>query len=193
MIEINLLPEEVRVKTRNKNLLAGFDLKYAVYAVPAAIALLICVHLLFGAMAIIKQSQLSALNKKWQSMGPERKALEEFNKEYTVSTQDASLIKPLMEQRISWSQKLNRLSLDLPSGIWFTDISVNAKELNLRGSVVSPEKLEMSLIKKFIDMLKDDAVFFKEFVALELGPIQSKVITGNEVANFTLKGTLKTK
>jgi len=161
--------------------------------VPAVFAILICAHLLFGAMAIIKQAQLSALNKKLQSMEPERKALEEFNKEYAVSSQDASLLKPFMEQRINWSQKLNRLSLDLPSGIWFTDISINAKELNIRGSVVSSEKLEMSLIKKFIDTLKEDSVFYKEFVAFDLGPIQSKPIAGNEVANFTLKGVLKIK
>jgi Tfp pilus assembly protein PilN len=193
MIEINLLPEDVRLKSKGKNLLAGFDLKYAIYAVPAVFAILICAHLLFGAMAIIKQAQLSALNKKLQSIEPQRKALEEFNKEYAVSSQDASLLKPFMEQRINWSQKLNRLSLDLPSGIWFTDISINAKELNIRGLVVSLEKLEMSLIKKFIDTLKEDSSFYKDFTAFDLGPIQSKAIAGNEVANFTLKGVLKTK
>jgi hypothetical protein len=59
--------------------------------------------------------------------------------------------------------------------------------------VVSLEKLEMSLIKKFIDTLKEDSSFYKDFTAFDLGPIQSKAIAGNEVANFTLKGVLKTK
>jgi hypothetical protein len=44
-----------------------------------------------------------------------------------------------------------------------------------------------------MDTLKDDAGFINNFTTLELGPIQSQSIAGNEIANFTLKATLKTK
>jgi Tfp pilus assembly protein PilN len=193
MIEINLLPEELIVKPGDKKPLGGFDLRYVVYALPVALVIIVCLHFLLGVMAMVKRSELSSLNIKWQNAEPQRKELEEFNREYVASEQDAALIKPLIDQRISWSQKLNRLSLDLPSGIWFNDITINTKELIIRGSVISTEKIEMSLIKTFMDTLKDDTEFIKNFTTLELGPIQSQPIAGNEISNFTLKATLQTK
>ncbi|MCX5705583.1 MAG: hypothetical protein NTZ92_05975 [Candidatus Omnitrophica bacterium] len=193
MIEINLLPEELKVRPSEKKLFGGFDLRYAVYALPAALVFLVCAHFFLGVTAMVKRSELGSLIKKWQNMEPQRKALDEFNKEYVASEQDAALIKPLIDQRISWSQKLNRLSFDLPSGIWFNDITINTKELSIRGSVISTEKIEMTLIKTFMDTLKGDAEFITNFTVLDLGPIQSQSIAGNEIANFTLKATLKTK
>lgn len=193
MIEINLLSGDLKAKPSEKKLFGGVDLRYAAYALPASLAILVCAHSFLGVMAMVKRSELDSLNKKWQNMEPQRKELGEFNKEYVASEQDAALIKPLIDNRISWSKKLNRLSLDLPSGIWFTDISVNTKELSIRCSVISTEKIEMTLIKAFMDTLKNDAEFIKDFTTLELGPIQSQSIAGNEIANFTLKATLKTK
>jgi Tfp pilus assembly protein PilN len=193
MIEINLYPEDLKAKAKEKNIFAGLDLKKLIYVIPAALAILISLHLLLLIAGIVRSSQLGSLEKKWQSLEPQRKLLDEFNKEYYAYTQDAALIKQLTEERINWPEKLNRLSLGLPSGIWLTDISINSKELNLRGSVVSPEKLEMSLINKFIDTLKNDSAFFKDFTALALGPMQSRVVSEYDVTDFNLKGTLKGK
>jgi Tfp pilus assembly protein PilN len=193
MIEINLLPEELIVNPGDKKPFGGLDLRYVVYALPVALVTIVCLHFLLGVMAMVKRSELSSLNIKWQIAEPQRKELEEFNKEYVASEQDAALIKPLIDNRISWSQKLNRLSLDLPSGIWFNDITINTKELSIKGSVISIEKIEMTLIKTFMDTLKDDAGFINNFTTLELGPIQSQPIAGNEISNFTLKATLQTK
>ena len=89
-------------------------------------------------------------------------------------------------------KKLNRLSLDLPSGIWFNEISANLKkEFILRGSVVSLKKEEMLLINQFIDNLKKDTDFFKDFSKLEMTSAQSGEIGGYEVNDFVISGVLK--
>jgi Tfp pilus assembly protein PilN len=142
---------------------------------------------------VVRYYQFSALDKKWKGMEPKRKILDDFNKEYAVYSQDEKLIKQFIEKRIDWSQKLNRLSLDLPSGIWFTDISGNPKELYIRGSVVSVERLEMSLIKKFIEALKADASFFKDFTSVDLGQLENKTVAGYDITEFNLKGVLRAK
>ena len=193
MIEINLYPEELKVKAKGKMAIAGLDLNKLIYVIPAAFALLISLHLLLLVFGIVRTSQLGMLEKKWKGLEPQRNKLDEFNKEYSAYTNDAALVKQLADQRISWSEKLNRLSMDLPSGIWFNDISLNPKEFALRGSVVSPQKMEIALINKLIDTLKNDFAFFKDFSSLELGPLQSKAVSGFDVTDFNLKGTLKTK
>jgi Tfp pilus assembly protein PilN len=193
MIEINLLSEEYKPKGKAVKVGVGLDQKKLIYVIPAAFAILILLHLCLLVVGIIRGAQLAGLQKQWKSLEPERKQLEEFNKEYDAYTRDAALIKKLSEQKIIWSGKLNRLSLNLPSGIWFTDIAVNAKEMNLRGSVVSLQKTELALINKFIDALKSDDTFFKDFNSLQLGPLQSRTVYGYDVTDFNLKGVLKGK
>jgi hypothetical protein len=193
MIEINLSSQDLKAGTKEKRAFAGLDIKYLIYAFPAAFALLIFIHLFLALLALVGSSQLSTLERKWKALEPQRKTLGEFKQQYAAYSQDANLIKQLTQQRISWSEKLNRLSLDLPSGIWLYDVSANPREFTLRGSVVSPEKLEMALIKKLIDNLKSDNMFFKDFTAIELGPLQSKMVAGYDITDFNLKGILKTK
>lgn len=193
MIEINLSSQDLKAGAKEKKVFLGFDIKYLIYAIPAAFVLLIFMHLFLALLALVGNIQLSALERKWKALEPQRKTLDEFKQQYAAYGQDADLIKQLTQQRISWSEKLNRLSLDLPSGIWLYDVSANPGEFTLRGSVVSPEKLEMALIKKLIDNLKSDSMFFKDFTAIELGPLQSKMVAGYDITDFNLKGILKTK
>ena len=85
MIEINLLPEELRVKTKTKNLEHETVAKQAVfnqeqlfiYAIPVLLGVLICAHIYFAVISISKNSQLIALNRKWVELEPQKKALVE--------------------------------------------------------------------------------------------------------------------
>lgn len=195
MIEINLLPEELKVKTRaNKTAsvtATKVDPKYFLRALPFALGLIILIHLYLAAVGIIKGSQLNALDRKWRSFEAQRKALEDFNQEHMVLSEDAKAIQRASQERLLWAQKLNSLSLDLPSGVWFSEVSFSAKDFILHGSVVSLQKQEMSLINKFIDNLKNNPGFFKDFVKLELNSVEHKSFGGYDVADFNLTGVLK--
>jgi hypothetical protein len=96
-------------------------------------------------------------------------------------------------RKLNWSEKLNKLSLNLPSGIWFNELSVSKKDFILKGSVLSLQKEEMNLVNKFIDSLKKDMVFFKDFTRLELSSIQMKTVVGYDVFDFVLTGKLKSR
>jgi ligand-binding sensor protein len=96
-------------------------------------------------------------------------------------------------KRITWADKLNKLSLYLPSGVWITDISVTSKDFILKGSVISLVKDELTLINTFLDRLKADKEFFINFENIELSSIERRGVGSYEVADFTLNGKLKTK
>lgn len=189
MIEINLLPEELKIKARKR----GFKPRQILYFIPLVFLILIIIHLYLAGTLIIRNFRLNALNKRWHNLEPQRKNLEEFQKEYVVLSDDAKVIQQLISQRTNWSEKLNKLSLRLPYGVWFNEISVTPSDFILRGSVVSLQKEEMNLINKFMDNLKSDSGFFKDFNNLELSSVQRKVIGGYDVIDFTLVGKLKSQ
>lgn len=201
MIEINLLPEELRLKTKNKSVErqmvatpAGFTLdKLFIYAIPVILVLAVGVHVYFGLVAVGKNHQLVALNAKWVEMAPQKKAVDEFNNVYSSVSQDASLVALLNSKRTLWAQKLNKLSLNLPPGVWFNEITINAKDIVISGAVISLAKEEVNLINKFLENLKADSEFSKDFVSFELSNVQKKLVGGYDVADFILTGVLKTK
>jgi len=201
MIEINLLPEELKVKVKAKNpeqvivkSSTGFSQeKLFILAIPALLAIFTLIHLYFTVESISKNVQLDSLNKKWIQLEPQKKILDEFNKEYSVFSGDAGFLQLLASKKVFWAQKLNKLSLDLPSGIWFSSITINNKNITINGSVISLQKDEVALINKFLDNLKADSGFLKDFTGFELSNVQKESIGGYDVADFVLIGALKAK
>ena len=188
MIEINLLPQELRTKSTRTALdprLAGIILVIA--------GILVSVHILLGLGQIVRNIQLAALNFKWQQLQPQKQRLDTDKKERELLTSDSDFVLQLLTQRVSWAEKLNKLSLCLPSGVWFTEVSVTPTEFNLKASVVSLKKEEMALINKFMSNLKSDSAFFTDFANLELVSAQRRFLGAYEVVDFVLKGSLKTK
>lgn len=191
MIEINLLPEELRVK--RKSPYKGIDPKQVLYAAPIVFGALIIIHIFLACLFVVRSLQLSSLDNKWQKLAPERKNTEEFQKKHALLSADIKTMQQLINQRISWSDKLNKLSLYLPDSVWFNEISSGPKDFSLKASVVSFEKDELSQINKFIDGLKNDARFLKDFSRLELSTVQRKSIGGYDIIDFVLEGNFKQK
>lgn len=184
------MPEELRIKPAKEPGEKGYK-EYLLYAIPLLFGLFVFTHIYLAAITLIKNKQLSALKNKWQALDAERKKSDNLNQEAKTSTQEAAFIQGLIERRITWAEKLNKLSLKLPAGVWFTELSVSGKDFILQGAVVSPEKRHMNLIKKLIDSLKNDTGFFKDFSSLELGSVQQKVIGSYDIVEFILLGAVK--
>jgi Tfp pilus assembly protein PilN len=188
MIEINLLPDEL--KARNKRAEQTGIPVYLVI-VPALVGVMLLVHLGAGVIQGVKAWQLGTLKGKWNTLEAKRKEVEAFKQQSLSQSKDVTAIQGLLNRRIAWSQKLNRLSLDLHPGVWFTDILVNPNAFILKGSVVSLNKDEFAAINTFLSTLKSDAAFFKNFTQLELGPVKRKSMGEYEVFDFVLNGAVK--
>ncbi|HOW43116.1 MAG TPA: hypothetical protein P5110_08785 [Candidatus Omnitrophota bacterium] len=185
MIEINLLPDELKSK---KTAAIPPQFLYAVYAVPLIAAALLLVHLCLGIIQANRSVRLAAMNAKWKSMEPQRKQL--VGLKDTSSTADETIMRLLTANTMTFSRKLNLLSVDLPDGIWFNDLLFNRKEFVLKGAVYSENIDELELINGFIDTLKKDTVFIKDFNSLELGTAQRRTIGSTEIVEFVLNGSV---
>ena len=154
-------------------------------------ALLIITNIFIIFSGLVRDVRLNSLKSKWEKVLPQRKVLEEFNLENALISGDAREIQRFLLERINWSEKLNKLSLSLPDGLWLESISASGKEFYLRGKAVSLDKTEVSLIRNYVDEIKNQPGFMKNFNSLEVTSIQKGVIGAYEVADFSLTGAYK--
>lgn len=184
MLEINLLPEELQ----KKNKATGIETEYFLYIGQWLLTIFLAIHIVLGGIWIFKALQLKILDYTWQKREPERKVLANLKGNTGAVTEI-----PLAGQSINWSEKLKGLSDSLPSGIWFTNLSLSTKALSLKCSVISLSKEEMLLINQFIIELKKNTAFFKDFTTVELSQIVKKMFGSYEVMDVTLTFPLKGK
>ena len=162
-----------------------------IYFIPVIFALLLLAHLYLGLVFVTRSVHLNSLNGSWKKLDKQRKAVEEFRQQYDVLSQDARMIQRLNAQKINWPEKLNRLSLDLAPGIWFSEVTFKKENFILRGSAVSLQKEEVGAINKFLDNLKKDARFFKGFTRLEMGALNRRTIGAYDIVDFVFSGDVK--
>lgn len=188
MIEINVLPQELRIKGQVKkfSLSSIQQPRFFLYLVPVILGVLLLMHLYLIVTNSVAHLQLNALNKKWANLGSQRKLLESEIKRNAFILQDLSLMQRVSKMRLGWSEKLTRISMGVPTGVWLTELWVAPEGCTLRGSAVSFEKQEINLINKFIDNLKNDESFITDFSGIELGSVQKKVVGGYEIVDFVL-------
>jgi len=197
MIEINLIPEELRnrvgkpVKTVANGSATKLSPQLLILCIPVIFVLLVITHSYFIFLGLTRTAQLKTLKAKWENSLLQRKSLEEFNAEYSFVSTDARDTEKLLLERVNWSEKLNKLSLSLPAGVWLEYISVSGKEFYLRGKAVSLDKAEVSLIRNYVDGIKNQPQFMKNFSFLEISSIKKSAIGAYEIADFSLTGAYK--
>lgn len=188
MIEINLLPQDLR---RKKGIdFSRIPKKKLIFAVFGSIVLL---HLLFVFLTAINQKRLKSLNKTWLELSFKREKLQQLKQEWKELNTKVPLIEQLIRNRILWAEKLNRLSEALVSGVWLSELSLKTDEkdkfikyLLIKGSCASRKKDEPALIGRFMQNLKEDPLFSADFAEIELGPIKKRLIKQTEVMDFIL-------
>ncbi|MBL7081195.1 MAG: hypothetical protein ISS44_01315 [Candidatus Omnitrophica bacterium] len=187
MIEINLLPEDLKQKKERQI----FLLQLFLCILPVAFGLLIIIHLYLGGLLLFKTLQYKSMNKKWEQLSSQRQKVDEWKKQYKISSQETEQVNKLLAQRIAISDKMQVLACALPRGIWFNHLSLKEKGFYLEGSVVSLKKDQMRLLNLFLGRLKKDKIFFKDFIRLELGHISMRTLGGFSIMDFVLEGDLK--
>lgn len=141
MIEINLLPEELKKK---ESPLKKIDITAAIirnvsFTKLAVIIFgtLAAIHILMFGAGLVSKVRFSVLSGKYsQISGKEKDAIALKARSETISSKK-SAIDELMIKRLEWAKKLNDLSDSMVAGIWLTGLSLNEKSVD---DVVSKPK-----------------------------------------------------
>jgi hypothetical protein len=195
MIDINLVPEQLR-KRRKSELLSGgiFNIpKEVMVGVGGGIiALLLAVDVLFFMAKVVKFIQHQHVKSKWEAILPDKTNTDAIKKELQDLQKEVKSMKDIMEgHNAIWSQKLNVISDGLAKGIWIRKLTLNDKQLFIEGTTVSKEQNEMTNVGLFVTNLKDDEEFMKNFESIEVDHIQRRKNETLEVADFTILARLK--
>lgn len=184
MIEINLLPEQMRSQS-SKGMAAG-GLNMLLLLVPLVAGILVVLHLFSGVIYLTRSSRLAAQRKQWQVLEPQRQTLAALKNSFASFSLEEGIIRSLLSESVSWSLVLNKLSRNLPPEMWFEEITIKPQKLTLSGSVVNLGKDELDTVNRFIGNLKADAEFMAVFSSFEPGPISRRVSGAYTVADFIL-------
>ncbi|KPK38870.1 MAG: hypothetical protein AMJ78_09375 [Omnitrophica WOR_2 bacterium SM23_29] len=187
MIEINLLPQELRKKKKQPLKLPRLP---ALPIVAGIIGCLIFIQVLLLIMVQAKKASFNSLNKKLTSistLNAEAKGVEDKLKEFS-SKVDA--VNKLSTSRFNWGEKLNDLSDSVVSGIWLRRIYVKSAEpkrlLILEGSSIVSGAEEPGSIGKFVNSLKENSSFSEDFDEIELTKVERRKIGRTEVIDFII-------
>lgn len=192
MIEVNLLPPELRKKGSKVKIPIPKESLYLVGG--GVIFFLLLIHLiLMGALAT-KNVKYMRLNLEWQNMLPNKKRIDTLKEDQkAIADKIRSIDKLTKKGRISWAKKLNIVSDVLPQGVWIRRINFSGSELMIEGSSVSLRGEEVILVNKFASALKNNVDFGLDFQDLEVNSIKRRQIKNIEVADFILIALLKEK
>jgi len=191
-MKINLLPEELRPK--KSAILVSLNLKRLVSG-------FLLLWLILGAFSFFLMYKINYLKKSfskveavWRNAEPlikERDALLKRKKELNGFL---TLLKDGVKRDIFWSKKLASLANLVPEEIWLKEISLEQGiALNVWAAVSylkSDEEL-LNKINNFIEEIKKDSAFFKDFQNLALLEINKTGDSNRNIMDFKLRLSLR--
>ena len=163
MIEINLLPEELRKKKLIQFNLGGLQAsKIKFIGGGALLGALILLVAFFSIGASIRKGQVAKLIAKEQALSQQKSQVETISKDVSILNTKMAFLDEITERRFLWAEKLNQLSDLVLPGIWFTRIYTDSENaLIIEGKVISQEEEAMALVGTFMKDIREHNEFFK--------------------------------
>lgn len=219
MIEINLLPPEIKKRKRKIELP---DVSF-LPIVAGLLGVVIMIHLSLGMILALKAKSLKRLERKWETILPDEQVAGRMKSELTAMKSKIDAIDKLMKNRRSWARRLNDISDSMIAGVWLNKLwlenrvitrepvvksdtggsggkvketktepkKIVIRSLHLAGSVIAAGGEETATIGKFIRGIKDNENFFSDFKDIESASIQRTKLKEEEIMNFELIGYFK--
>lgn len=193
MIEINLLPEELR-KTQKKKERKSVDVSKIPVKKIATIAIIafFTLQLLAAMTLILKKGTLKKLNSVLAELEPKYKAAQSLKLGIQQLNGKLSAINELTSKSILWSKKMADLSSAITDGVWLNELLLQDEKgppkqqsMMLKGSAVSfPKGEEAAVLANFINSLKSSKDFFEDFSDIKLESSQIRKVGDYEVMDF---------
>ncbi|MFP4472341.1 MAG: PilN domain-containing protein [Candidatus Omnitrophota bacterium] len=197
MININLLPPEMRKKKRapvftGKGPLIPRDLLIGL--VSGFLVLLVFVHILLQIVVWTRYGRLTKLEKTWNAMSAEQQRVVKIKRGLDAQRQKISSLREVTGNTdIIWAKKLNIISDAIPRGVWLRGLVLEGDRLFLRGSSVSKHKAEMLNPHTFLANLQEQKEFMADIGLIELESIKSRMVGETQVADFVIRALVVKK
>ena len=189
MIEINLVPTELKKKKKSSSFLgrSNIPLEVIVGIGGGFLILLIGFHVLLLLIFGAQETQHVLIKSQWDQLQPTKEKVDSLlNEMRNIQGKNKSIEDLVGNGRILWSRKLNILGDVLPRGVWLTKVTFSGGDLTIEGSSISRQNDPMVNIHDLASALKADPHFLEHLGGLEVGSIQRRNINKVEVADFLI-------
>ncbi len=187
MIEINLLPENLRKK---KQFQLNLDLQannVRLIGGGALLGVLIVLIIFFSVGSSIRKAQASRLIKREQAVAGQASQAKAISDDVSVLKAKMVASDEVTQRRFLWAEKLNQLSDLILPGIWFTRIYMDSgNKLMVEGSVISKKEEAMASVGKFMKGLRENEAFFKDFTNVKLESVERQSLDNRDVVDFKI-------
>ncbi len=194
MIEINLLPEELR---KQKRQLLKLPRVPALPFVAGVIGVLIVIQFLLAIAIQAKKVTLNSLNKKYALISASALKAGALENSLKGFSSKIVAVDNLSSLRFNWARKLNDLSDSVVSGIWLRKVYIKKAEslgqtfqsrqpLMIEGSSTVPGEAGPDAVGKFVNSLKGNSSFSEDFDEVELIVVERRKIRHTEVIDFII-------
>ena len=194
MIEINLLPPNLRVKKREPIKLPSLPV------IPVAagiVALMLAIQVLLLVFIQLKSVSRDSLKRKIASIAASNKEAMAVDAALKAISSKFELIDKLSASRFDVARKLNDISDSMTSGVWLRSIDVKKGEspvepgilketLVIEGSSITSGETGEAAIGKFVNSLKENASFSSDFDNIEIGKEERRKVQNTEIMDFVV-------
>jgi hypothetical protein len=184
ILEINLLPEELRKKRRVFQFKLPADKLRKILR--PVIAGFVFIHLLIPLITFIENLRLKQAKRAFLNIQPQKEELDEIKNQLQKFGSLDELFQRMRGQRSNVAPRLNIISDYLPQGVWLSALSVSKNAWEIKGSCIFGIESEMAQIGKFLRALKSDARFGKDFASLELVSVERRKLGQTDIVDFIL-------
>ena len=192
MIEINLLPPNLRVKKKERMKLPSMPV---IPVAAGAVCLLIATQVLLLFFVQFKNISRDSLKKKIALISTSNKEAMAIDKSLREISAKVEVADKLSNARFNLAKKLNDLSDSMVSGVWLRSLGVKKTEasnepgvssetLVIEGSsIISGDNAELA-IGKFVNSMKENASFSSDFDNIEIIKEERKKVENTEIMDF---------
>jgi len=194
MIEINLLPSNLRVKKKDSMSLPSFPI------IPIAagiIIVLVAIQILLWLFVQVKSISRDSLKKKIVSLATSNKEAMGIDSKIKEISSKLDIVDKLSGSRFNVSRKLNDLSDSMVSGVWLRKINIKREQpanepgvtrelLVIEGSSVALGQSGEGAIGRFVNSLKDNKSFSSDFDDIELTKKELEKVQNTEIMDFVI-------
>ncbi|MFA6282258.1 MAG: hypothetical protein WCY05_07150 [Candidatus Omnitrophota bacterium] len=187
-MSINLLPSEEKNVAADRQII----IRKVICGGLVSLATIVIINMFFGIILMSRNAQVTKLEKKYNIYQNLQKDIVDLRKNIDYLNREIALIEGFFSNNFSWSGKLLTLAKNIPQEIWLKRLAINNEKgiqvLKISGSVTNLETDEkpLSILNKFIERLKKDNAFSKDFEEIALIDIRSASIKTREILEFNM-------
>lgn len=162
--------------------------------------LMIIIWVIMGLKISKYSKELNELEKKEASLTVDPQKLIKLNEDKESLLKRLDFLEKLAEKKFLWSEKLNRIAELIPDGVWLTEIysvekiTIDSSTKKSKGeqfiisikgrAVASRIQDAIELVGLFLDKLKKDNIFSKDFLEIKLESVTKGIIANRDIMNF---------